>query len=175
MKNFYVKQKAFSIRDRYKVYDANQNVIYHCEGKMFSWTNRVDIYETHNKRHIFTLSKKVFSFMPTYFLDDPNGNRVAFIKKNFAMLKQSISIETTQYGYFHVEGNVFAHQFTITSDKGIVVTVQKKLFSWGDTYEVAIDEKLAETDLMIAFVIMIDSMLHNQKKGSSSSSSSRRR
>ena len=170
MRNFYVKQKVFSFRDRYKVYDENQNVMYHCEGKMFSLRNEVQIFETSTNRHTYTLSKKIFSFMPTYYLHDPQGNQVAFIKKNFAMLKQSINIETAKHGFYHVEGNVWAHQFTITDNQGIVVSVQKKLFAWGDTYEVAIDDTKAETDLMVAFVIMIDSMLHNNKKRSSSSS-----
>jgi len=165
MKTFYLKQKLFSFKDKYKVFDESQNVVYHCEGHFFSCTRQKDFYETAFNQHLFSLKRKVFSFLPTYFLSNMKGEIVATIKKQFTFLKHKIDISSS-YGDFSIEGNVFAYDFTIISNGEAVVDFHKKWLSWGDSYEISIyDEK--NIPFFLALVIMIDDCFHSNQGNSS--------
>lgn len=164
MKNFYLKQKVFSFKDRYKVYDENEQVVFHCEGKMFSFKQPIKIIDSTTNEHLFTLSKKVFSFLPTYYLMNPNGNIIGTLKKEMKFLKHSVAIDIEGVGLINIEGNLFAHAFSAKLNDQIIMTVQKKIFSVGDSYEITVDETLVDVPLMIAVAIMIDHMLHNESK-----------
>ncbi len=53
--------------------------------------------------------------------------------------------------------------YYLSSEGQTVLAVRKRLLSWGDTYEIEIADG-GDTDKLIAFVIMIDSIYH--RKGS---------
>jgi uncharacterized protein YxjI len=164
MKNFYLKQKVFSFKDRYKVYDENEQIVYHCEGTMFSFRQPIKIIDSTTNEHLYTLTKKVFSFLPTYYLQNPNGIIIGTLKKEMKFLKHSVEIDVDGVGLITIEGNLFAHTFSALQNDQIIMTVQKKVFSIGDSYEITIDETLVDVPLMIAVSIMIDHMLHNESK-----------
>ncbi len=170
MKKFYLKQKVFSFRDSFKVFDENQNQVYHANAKMMSFARQYQIYQSNPERLLFTMRRRMLSFLPTYELFNAQGENVAIMRKRFAAFKNRIDIEANNENYT-LEGSVWAHNFTIASSKGIVLAVRKKILAWGDTYEIEIDDQ-ADVDKMIAFVVMIDSIYH--RKGSSHSSQRRR-
>ena len=39
MKTFYIKQSVFSIKERYKIYNNQEELCYHCEGKLLTITS----------------------------------------------------------------------------------------------------------------------------------------
>ncbi|MBE0700123.1 MAG: LURP-one-related family protein [Acholeplasmataceae bacterium] len=167
MKNFYLKQKVFSFRDRYKVYNENQEVVYHCEGRFFSITQRIDMIETKTGTHLYQLKRKLLTLLPAYRLYEAGGNQIASIKKRFRLFGHKIDIKS-DYGHMVLEGNFSGYQFDATMDGKTAFEVRKKWFSWGDTYEVTIHMEKHEA-LFLAMVIMIDNALHKSKKRSGGS------
>ena len=164
MKKFYLKQKVFALRDRYKVYNEEQKIVFHCEGKMFSLSRRMNLFETDTNKFLYQIRRKVFTFLPKYFLTNNEGKQVAFIRKRFTMLKHRLDI-TSDFGEFRIEGDMFAHNFSIFNQNEEVVTFRKKWISWGDSYEITIlnDENY---QFYLALVLMIDACLHdNQGQG----------
>jgi len=161
MKKLYLKQKFFSFADRYKVFDEKQNVVFHCEGKMFSFSHRVDIFDTGKDTMLYTLKRQLFTFMPKFNLTTPGGEEVAVIKKRFTVFSHKLDI-SSKFGDFTIDGDVFAHSFSITQNGKIVVDFTKKWISWGDSYEITVhpDENLG---FYVALVIMIDSCLHDNR------------
>lgn len=167
MKTFYLKQKVFSIGDRYKVYDANQKVVFHCVGKVFSFTHRMDFFDTATDKQLFTIKRQLFSLLPVYRLTLPDESEVATVRKRFTVFSQKLDIES-QYGAFTIEGDFFAHQFRIVSGDDTIVEFKKAWLSWGDSYEIAVlnEEKAA---FFVALVVMIDDCLHDEKSRSGGS------
>ncbi len=170
MKKFYMKQKVFSFRDSFKVYNENQNEVYRAHAKMMSFARQYQIFKSENEQLLFTMRRRLFSFMPRYELFDAENKLVAVMHKRFAAFKNRIDIEAEGQSYL-LEGSICAHNFTISNAGEPIVAVRKKLLSWGDTYEIEVADN-ADIDKMIAFVLMIDSIYHRKK---SSNSSSRRR
>ena len=161
MKHFYMKQKVFSFRDRYKIYDENQNVVFHCEGKLFSISQKMKFIETSSEKELYLFRRKVLSFMPTYYMYDMQDKQIAKIQRKFTFLKPKLEIES-DFGHFTVEGNYFQLNFTVLEGENEVATVQKKWISWGDSYEISImDDK--NYQFLVAMIILIDRIFHEQK------------
>ncbi len=165
MKHFYMKQKVFSFRDRYKFYDEIQNVVFHCEGKLFSISQKMKFIETSAEKELYSFRRQLFSFMPTYFMYDMNEKQIAKIKRKFTFLKPKLEIDS-DFGNYTVEGNYFQLNFTVLEGESEVATVQKKWISWGDSYEISImnDENYP---FLVAMIIMIDRIFHEQKSRNS--------
>jgi uncharacterized protein YxjI len=166
MKQFYMKEKIFSFRDSYKIYNADDNVAYYAKAR-FSFKGSVDFYNGETEEKIFTLKKKIFSIMPKYYLFDSSNQLIATIKKHFAFFKHNVTIESSM-GNLDLTGNYMAYDFFITKDDKEIVDVHKKIFSFGDAYEILIDEDEHEA-FLLAMVLMIDRMFHNNKHRSSRS------
>jgi uncharacterized protein YxjI len=161
MKKYYLKQKVFSFTDKYKVFDENQNVIFHCEGRFMSFSHRMDFFATVENRHLFTIKRQIFSFLPVYHLTDPNGKEVATVRKRFTFLKQKLDIES-DFGAYTIEGDFLSHLFSIQAGGTPVVDFQKKWLSWGDSYEISIYAE-QNIDFLVALVVMIDDCLHDNE------------
>lgn len=158
MKHFYMKQKVFSLRDRYKIYDEEQNVVFHCEGKLFSISCRMKFMETSTDLLLFNMRKKILSFLATYYLYDLEEKQVAVVKRKFSLLKPKVEIES-DYGNFTIDGDYFSHNFTITDGTSEVASVTKKWISWGDSYEITIFDE-TKTHFLLGLIILIDSIFH---------------
>lgn len=161
MKQFYLKQAIFGLKDRYKVYDENKEVVYNMMSKLFSLSGKTKFIETATKRHIYTLNRKLIRILPVYYLSDPNGKRIAKIKKRLTIMNQKMTIESVD-GDFEIRGNIFAYSFEIFKGEEQVVAVRKKVISIGDSYEIVIfDEEKSE--FYLALVLMLDKMFHDNR------------
>jgi len=161
MKTFYLKQKVFSFTDKYKVYDEKQKVIYHCEGRLLSFTHRMDLFETATNKQLYTIKRQVFSLLPVYHLTTPDGREVATVKKRFTLLKHKLEIES-DFGQYTVEADFFAYDFQVSSPTGVAVEFRKKWLSWGDSYEIAVHAE-QNVEFFVALVVMIDDCLHDNE------------
>jgi len=159
MKHYYLKEKVFALRDRYKVFDEKEELAYYCEGKMFSFTRTMEFFKTPEKNLLYTIKRQVFSFLPVYRLFKPDGHEAALIKKKFTLLRQEFAI-TSEYGDLTMEGNTWGYDFTVKLGGTLLLEVHKKWLSWGDTYEITIHDE-TRTDMLIALVLMIDDCLHD--------------
>lgn len=163
MKYVYLKQKVFSLRDSYKVYDEVQNLLYEARGKWVSFDSHKDIFKANENQPIYVIKQKIFSFAPTYFLFDQHRQQVAkFAQQLFTFFgtKFNLIIKDKKYD---VRGDFWGYTFTIFDETGPVVDIKKKWLSWGDTYQIAIEDRFDEA-LAISVVLMIDDFIADQQK-----------
>lgn len=162
MKQLYVKQKVLSLRDRYTIYDINQHSIYYCTSKILSLVAQRHLYRADDDTKLLTIEKKLLTLLPKYKIYDPNHQPIAQIHKKLSFFKPKYSIHTTN-NELYIEGNIFAHDFTIKQDEHILFEVHKKWISWGDTYEISIYDE-TNIELYIALVLILDHDCHNQNR-----------
>jgi uncharacterized protein YxjI len=161
MKHFYLKQKVFSVRDKYKVYDASQNVVYHCKSSMFSLRHKLNFFETKSEKLLFTFKRKLLSFMPTYYLYDQEGEHLAKVRRKWTLLRPKVFVESSIANY-QIDGDYWSHSFVILDQQHEVASVRKKFLSWGDSYEISIDDDQND-EFLLALVVSIDSIFHSKK------------
>lgn len=157
---YYIKQKVFSLKDKFNVTDENENLKYQVQGKMFSLHNKMQLLDL-NGDVLFSSSKKLLRLLPKYFIFDKGGAEVATIVRKFSVRpKFDLSILRKEQ---MVDGSLFAHSFNIIDGGHVVASIKKKIISWGDTYEIEIYEE-ENIELYLFVVIILDQVIHEGKK-----------
>ena len=145
----YMKQKVFSWRERFFIKDEEGNDCYSVEGEVFSMGRKLHVKDA-NGEQVAMMHQKVIALMPRFFVE-VDGREVCEIVKEMKLFKQNYRIEGLPW---HMDGNFAGHEYTLNSSDRPVMTLSKKWFSWGDSYELDIgDPKNAVLCLCIALAI----------------------
>lgn len=154
----YIKQKVFTWRDKFYVYDAGGNNRYYVEGEIFTLGKKLHLYDLSGRERSY-IYQKVWSFLPRFFINQ-YGRDVAEIVKHFTFFRQEYSVVGPNW---RVSGDWLAHEYDITSASGEpVAAISKRWFAWGDTYEIDIADGIDET-LVLSVVLVIDAVLAQAK------------
>lgn len=157
----YMKQKVFSWRDKFHVFDENQNERYYAESEFFTIGKKLRIYD-YTGNEICFIYQKVMSFLPRYFVNI-NGEDVAEVIKKFTFFKQEYIVNGLGWS---VDGDFTAHEYVIESDGSIIATISKRWLTWGDTYEIDVPNPQNEVTAL-AIVLIIDAIMAQQAAASS--------
>ena len=156
---FYIKQKVFSLRDKFTIMDETQKELYTVEGKFISIQNKLQLLNM-NGSQALNAQKKLFRLMARYDIYTPHSDHLATIQRKFSIRPKFVV--TVGNEELQVEGSFFAHSFGVFRDGQEVASIAKKYISWGDTYEIDIHDEL-NTELYLFIVIIIDQIIHEQE------------
>ena len=156
----YIKQRIFSIGDKYDVFDEMQNVVYMVQGQVFSIGAKITIFD-YTGRELYFIKQRITFLLAHYELYRDN-QLVADVRSEFALFKARLSV-TSGYGNFSMVGDIFAMDFEILKDGIPIGRISKKWLAWGDTYELDIYDNF-DRDFFVALVITMDNCIHNGDK-----------
>lgn len=160
MKELFIKQKLFSIGEKFTVKNQEENDVYYIEGSFMQIPKTFSIMDT-KRNEMALITKKVFSFLPKFFVE-VNGKEVLTIRKEFSFFKPRYTIEAAD---IEVEGNWWDMDFQILQRGTMIGKVNKEWFTWGDSYKVQIINEEVEA-IIIAIVIAIDCVKADQAASS---------
>ncbi len=160
---YLVRQRLFAFNDSFNITDENNRPIFRIEGKVFSLGNKLNIYDMNGNKLIY-IEQKLLRLLPQYEIYEED-RLVANVKKQLSFFKAKFDIES-YYGYFKVEGDVFAYNFSILRDGKVIAIVNKKFISFSDTYAVEIVDG-EKDDFILSLVIVIDQVLHDDNHNNS--------
>ena len=165
MRQLYIKQKVFSIGEKFTVTDAAGNPRFTVEGSFMSIPKRFHITDAQTGFEAATVEKKVLSWLP-HFDVLVGGSTVASIDKEFTFFKPKYRIDAQG---LEVEGDWWDMNFQVRRGGIVVAEVAQRWLSWGDTYEVTVHDDSMET-LIVAIVVAIDKVKADESSASSASS-----
>lgn len=161
MRELYIKQKVFSISEKFTVKDVQQEDVYYVEGSFMKIPKTFSVMNT-NREEVALITKKVFSFLPKFFVE-VNGREVVTINKEWSFFKARYSINAEG---IEVIGNWWDMDFQVLQHGEVIGKVNKEWFTWGDSYKVQIvDEKMEK--IIIAIVVAIDCVKADEAAASS--------
>ena len=149
----YIKQKVFSWKDKFNIYDEYGNEAYWVEGEVFSIGKKLDLYDIGNN-HLAHIHQKVLSLLPRFFIE-MNGEDVSEVVKHFTLFNQKFSV--TGYDW-QVDGDFLAHEYEIYRDNYTIATISKEWFTFGDAYSINITDGV-DPVAVISVVLIIDAIL----------------
>ncbi|MGX8710609.1 LURP-one-related family protein [Clostridium sp. KNHs216] len=156
--DLYIKQKIFSLKDKYSVCNELGEPVYTVEGELFTWGAKIHLYDLMG-RELYYIKQKVLTFLPEYeiFVGEQFCAR---IKKEFSFFTPRLNVQSS-YGDFEIEGGFMEMDFSIYHNGQVFGEIHKKWLSWGDTYclTVANPENAA---FFTSMVIAIDNCMHNE-------------
>lgn len=153
----YIKQKVFSIGDKYDVYDEQGNLYYDVKSELFTFMAQIHVNDTRGEELYYIKRKWSFGLARYEIYKGPLV--CAAIQQEFAFFRPKLSIQS-EYGQFQIEGDFFDWNFAITKDGNVVGSVTKKWLAWSDTYELNIPAG-SDSAFFATLVIAIDNCLHN--------------
>jgi uncharacterized protein YxjI len=158
----YLKQKVFSWRDRFFVKDESGNDRYWVQGEILSLGKRLRVYDGSGAEVAF-IRQKVMSWLPRFFVEI-NGRVVCMIVKELTFFRQSYRVEGLPW---HLSGDFWAHEYSLTESGREIMRLSKKWFTWGDSYELDIADPQNELMcLCIALAVDCALALQNTAAGS---------
>ena len=162
----YAKEKVFTLTDKFRFFNENEEDVFFVQGKFWSWTKELTMTDPAGTE-LAVVKEKFFSLMPKFFIYI-NGEEIATIKKHFTFLRPKYSIECKGWD---IDGDFWDHNYEIKEGERIVASVHKKWLTWGDTYEMDIADP-ADAVLVACIVLCIDCVQERQAASSSTASSS---
>ncbi|MGH4137693.1 LURP-one-related/scramblase family protein [Clostridium sp.] len=154
-----MREKIFSMGDKFTIKDASGDDVFSVEGKIFSMGNKLKIYDMGGNEIVY-IEQKLFKLLPEYGIY-LNGTYAAKVKKEFTFISNRFDIDSNM-GNYEIEGDFLAHDFSIMKNDSTIAEINKKWVAWGDTYEIEINEQ-ENYAFILALVIVIDQVLHNNK------------
>ncbi len=158
---FIMKQKIFSIGDKFTIKDERENDVYFVEGEIFTIGNKLS-FKGINGQELLYIKQKVLSWITTYEIIKDNQVYAIVKKEPFTLFKSKYNIEVYNGDIIEVHGNFIDHEYEFIKGAKTIGAVSKQFFSWTDTYgiEVAPGE---DHELIITCAVIIDMVSHNRK------------
>lgn len=151
----FIKQEVFSARDYFLVKDEMGNDIYEVRAPETAIIVGLKLHIRDMQGHeLAFIDQKGFALQPTFRVHK-RGEHVATVAKKFTMLKPKYEVK--ELGWT-VQGDFLAHQYTITSEKGLVMSIEKQFLSFGDAFAVDLRDE-AHVMEALAVVFAIDSVM----------------
>lgn len=153
----YIKQKVFSFRDRFTVKDEYGNDRYYVEGELLSVGKKLHIFDM-NSNEVAFVRQKIMTFMPKFTVEI-GSRQIAEIVKEFTFFKPKYRVDGLGWD---VKGDFFSHDYEIISNDRVIVSIHKQWMSWGDTFELDIDN-MSDEVVALAVVLAIDAVIDAQQ------------
>ena len=158
MSNLYMKQRVFSWGDKFAIYDEHGNEKYFVEGHVFSFGKKLHLYDLAG-RELAYIEQQLLTFLPRYMIYR-NGEELAEVVKEFTFFHPKYSVNGLGW---EVSGDFFDHDYEINSGLMSVASVSKEWFTFGDAYQISINEGTDEVTAL-AVVLVIDACIEAARR-----------
>lgn len=159
MHTLYMKQKVFSLRGRFSIQDQQEQDVYLVEGSFMQIPKTFSISSVEGEE-VAVITKKVFSLLPKFFVE-VDGETLT-IEKSFTFFKDRYTIDAAD---LEIDGDWWDMDFQIKRHGEVVGSVEKKWFTFGDSYEIQVFDSDVEK-VLIALVVAIDCVKEDEEASS---------
>lgn len=164
MKNLYMKQKMFSIGEKFSIQNEEGDIVYKVEGSFFKIPKSFKMYDQ-DYRLVGTVTKEMFKLLPKFKIAVENEPTIR-IEKGFTFFKDRYRIISENV---EVRGDWLDKNYEIYRDGKSIAKVTQKWIAMTDTFEIkVIDEKYEHLTIML--VAAIDFVKDQQRAATSSAS-----
>jgi uncharacterized protein YxjI len=160
-----MREKIWTIRDRYVIRDPADVELFHIEGKLLSIGKKMTFADT-DGRELARIEQKVMSWRPTFFVHREGAPSVRVRRMYLPLFKPRYVIEVPGEEPIEVRGNVWAHEYELVRGTNCLGTVSKKVFSWADSYGIDLDDEEDQV-LLLAACVVVDVVCHTARRNNS--------
>lgn len=161
MKRYFMKQKVWTVGERFVIKDEYNNPMFYVKGKVFSFGDKLKFFDMDGNELAY-IKQKVFSFKKQYKIYR-DRQLLARVVKKITLFNDKFIIDMPGTDDYLVKGNFTDHRYTFLRNGRGVAFISKKWLSWGDTYRIEIVP--GEDDVVIlAAAVIIDMISHDHEE-----------
>lgn len=158
----YMKQKLFSLKQDFNIYDHNQTPLFRVSSKLFSVGRQLRIYDDLTNEELAYVKESPFRFL-TQLKVYKGDDYIATIQQKMTLFKTKMTIEDIGWS---IQGDFLGWQYVITDEKNqTIAEVKAKMLSWSDTFEMTIDDTQVDPIIVLAVILSIDTIRDKQQSG----------
>jgi uncharacterized protein YxjI len=146
----YIKQRVFSWLNRFYVKDEYNSDKYYAKGELTLLLKRLNIYNM-DGRQIANIKQEFRFFMPSLIILI-EGREICRIVKKFQFFRNDYYVEGLPW---ELEGDFWAHEYSMYEGGRTLMSLSKKWFTWGDSYELHIEDSKNEL-ICLCIALAID-------------------
>lgn len=163
MSTYTIKQKYFTLAEKFTVYAEDGREAFFCENKFTTIPKRFWLTSAKGEPVYFTRRKVSFLFPKVEIFKGKGetGEPVALVKGQLSIIRARLKSESDDFGRYKITGSPFARRFKITkkeNKKRVVMARFRKKIKVGDEYTLDVFE--GDDAFMITLCIIIDSLYH---------------
>ncbi len=144
-----IKQKVFSFKNKFNVYDERGEIKYTAEGEILTLGKKLHIRDT-SGREVIYIKQRLFTFLMRYEISVLENPPVEIVK-NFTVFRHEYSIPDWDVV---IKGDFFAHEYEVIKSGREIAHLSKEWFSWGDTYVIDIADPRDELTALAAILVV---------------------
>lgn len=150
--DFFMKQKAISIKPKFDIYDRSEAPVYHVEGDL----PRLNFSIHKNGTEVLKLKKKLIAVMPEYSLL-LNGSEIGKLKKKIKLTNPELA-GTINGKDLKIVGDLMGFDFELQVGGTTIGHIDTAQTIWQDCYRIRILDESYQ-DIMIALAIICDNVV----------------
>ncbi|MFI5244613.1 MAG: LURP-one-related/scramblase family protein [Gemmatimonadales bacterium] len=157
-----MKQRLFTLGDKYNITDAEDKNVYYVEGELFTLGKKLS-FQDMEQQELAYIEQKLFNWGPTYEITH-KGRLTAVVKKElFTLFHCVFHVDNPGHDALTAEGNFNDHEYVFTRAGQQVASVSKQWFTFADTYGVEVEEQ-EDPVLILACTVVIDECCHDHRR-----------
>ncbi|MBP3856285.1 MAG: hypothetical protein IK990_11820 [Ruminiclostridium sp.] len=149
---FFMKQKAISIKPKFDIFDRNEAPVYHVEGDL----PRLNFSIQKSGTEVLKLKKKLIAVMPEYSLF-LNGSEIGKLKKKIKLTNPELA-GTINGKDLKIVGDLMGFDFELQVGGTTIGHIDTAQTIWQDCYRIRILDESYQ-DIMIALAIICDNVV----------------
>ena len=149
---FFMKQKAISIKPKFDIYDKSEAPVYHVEGDL----PRLNFSIQKSGTEVLKLKKKLIAVMPEYSLF-LNGSEIGKLKKKIKLTNPELA-GTINGKDLKIVGDLMGFDFELQVGGTTIGHIDTAQTVWQDCYRIRILDESYQ-DIMIALAIICDNVV----------------
>lgn len=161
MKKYYFKEKFFKITDHYPILDEDGRKAFFVDQK-FKFLGYEAAVSDSTDKTIFTINRKLISFLPVYEINFKDSKKKMTIKSNISLFRKSIDV-ISESGKINVKGNLWDYEFKAYFKGDLIGEVSKKLLSFTDQYQLKVYEE-DFTEELIALCLSLNNIKDTEEE-----------
>ena len=152
----YIKQKVFSFKDKFNIFDEGGNIKYTATGEIFSLGKKLHITDVAENEVMF-IRQRLLTFLPKYEIILGTSDPVEIVKK-FTLFRHEYVIPQWDIS---IQGDFFAHEYEVFRGGVEIAHLSKAWFTLGDAYAIEILNPADEL-MALAAILVVDCCMEAQ-------------
>lgn len=150
-----MKQKLFSLKQDFNIYDHNQTPLFRVSCKLFSVGRQLRIYDAITNEELAYVKESHFRFL-TQLKVYKGTDYTATIQQKMTLFKSKMAIEDVGWT---IQGDFLGWHYVITDEQNqTIAEVKAKMLSWSDTFEISIDDTQVDSIIVLEIILSIDTI-----------------
>ena len=158
----YIKQKVFSFKDKFNIFDERGEIKYTASGEIFTLGKKLHITDNAGNEVMF-IRQRLMTLLPKYEITLGAAEPVEIVK-NFTIFRHEYMIPRWN---ITIRGDFFAHEYEVFRGGQEIAHLSKEWFTFGDAYAIEILNPADELTALAAILVVDCCMeVHNNARHS---------